>query len=605
MIDKLEINCAGYFFRKKNEITKRAIEKLFRHLRRAAEKPSKNLFQEIRSDVDDALCSVISFSFDREVSFLTKAAKTKERIYGFLMIVEYEKHVALFKKGLDLPSSFRNDYLIKVSHDQVESAVATDGATFEKLRLRNMSVSRQALRSKSLEARDLEKSMSTLSASRFVPQGYSVRRLDGFYSATPSTGRISERSDRVGKDKIVDWAKHIITSLENKKPTGSEFIKNFATPVDMSSLCDNIEPKFVLLDTSGLEDKVFNADDKVRLVRAEGDELAELDKEGVEAILKSLEDAFSVSQNGIFQTKDSEKKLIGELRVRKTRISLVKLDLAEIANISVEKCSTQLGQDDDAKSLARYLDQNDLFIVLFNDIALAYISGSLFRDQGLLDGGKEFLRYFHCRDELKHTESEKGELEKGQDKFAESSVFRAVVDKIADDDDVLICDDLNDEWADFIGIQTENSIKRISFYHAKHEGEPTLGASKLHDAVGQGIKNLGRMRLPAEAIEKKLDTWDKSYHNDGVETNIKRFVRGGCRAKIEEKIQEVQTDPDVFLRTIIVTSSLSIDALEKEFKKLEGGKQPKPYFVQLYWLLMSYFSACAEMGVHGSIICRP
>jgi hypothetical protein len=55
----------------------------------------------------------------------------------------------------------------------------------------------------------------------------------------------------------------------------------------------------------------------------------------------------------------------------------------------------------------------------------------------------------------------------------------------------------------------------------------------------------------------------------------------------------------------IVTSSLSKAQVEAEFEKLANGGRPLAHFVQLYSLLMTYFSACSEMGAVGFVACRP
>jgi hypothetical protein len=65
---------------------------------------------------------------------------------------------------------------------------------------------------------------------------------------------------------------------------------------------------------------------------------------------------------------------------------------------------------------------------------------------------------------------------------------------------------------------------------------------------------------------------------------------------------------DIILQSVepgIVTSSLSRAAVAAVFANAAQGVQPKPHFVQLYWLLMTYFSACAEVGVVGYVICQP
>src|SRR3546814_14519464 len=66
--------------------------------------------------------------------------------------------------------------------------------------------------------------------------------------------------------------------------------------------------------------------------------------------------------------------------------------------------------------------------------------------------------------------SEKGVFANDQQSFSGGSVFQIVVDRIAEDCNILICDDLGDEWADFIGLSTDGSPNMVSFYHAKQIG---------------------------------------------------------------------------------------------------------------------------------------
>ncbi|RUY59250.1 hypothetical protein EN962_15615 [Mesorhizobium sp. M7A.F.Ca.CA.001.09.2.1] len=292
------------------------------------------------------------------------------------------------------------------------------------------------------------------------------------------------------------------------------------------------------------------------------------------------------------------------LRIGATRIALQALDLLAIAGISIERREFPLGEDIDAVSLARFIDRENLFTILFSDLALAYIDGALFRDEALASGGTALLAHLQVNQSLEQSTSEKGTFAPGQIVFTQGSVFRSVVDTIATSEDVLLCDDLGDEWADFIGISTTSSPKMISFYHAKH-GNPSLSASAFHDSVGQAIKNLGRMRLPSDMLPGKLATWDDRYRNGGVQTEIARMIRGGTLQEIAVKLDAARSAPDVLQRVFIVTSSLSRTQVQDVLTAATQGTTPSPHFVQLYWLLMSYFSACVEMGVRGYVVCRP
>lgn len=599
------IGRSGYFFRRKRQLTNEAIDRLFRSLRANARQPSQNLFRIDREALGQARYSAICFSYERNSSFLEPAAGAIERIFGYVLLVEAGTYVAVFKSGLDLPTAFRTTYLNKVANERVERAIASNDAVFEKLRLRNMSISPLTLRSKTLEARDLENSVATTSASRFVPQAYSVRRPDGVYSATPNTGRISVRADRGDVESTVTWAAEIAGLLDVGNGEISAFIRNFARPLELSSITRAVRPTYVGIDTIGLARALFDDADGIRLVRQVGEAIEELDQAAANIIFTALGHPFPVVRRR--QTAEVRhvdgRTLIGKLRVGKTRIGLNDLKLAEIEEIVVEQRSAPIGEDPEARSLARYIDREDLFTVLFSDLALAYIDGALFRDEALAGGGTSFLAHLQAEPSLAATASEKGAFDVDQNQFAADSVFRAVVDSIATDD-VLLCDDLGDEWADFIGVTTVRNPTMISFYHAKH-GAQSLSASAFHDSVGQAIKNLGRMTLPPEMLEAKLASWDDFYRNAGVQTQIARMIRGGVRDEIAAKLEAVRLAPDAFRRVFIVTSSLSRAQVETVLEAAAQGVQPSPHFVQLYWLLMSYFSACIEMGVRGYVVCRP
>lgn len=52
-----------------------------------------------------------------------------------------------------------------------------------------------------------------------------------------------------------------------------------------------------------------------------------------------------------------------------------------------------------------------------------------------------------------------------------------------------------------------------------------MGASELHIAVSQAIKNLGHLNPSNEELEAKMRKWQETYNNDDVEPDIKRIIR--------------------------------------------------------------------------------
>src|SRR5579875_3087544 len=254
MIEYLKIGRTANFYKRKKALSDHAIIQLFTTVRRNTTDPSRNLFRKVRVVSGEARYSVVCFDFARQPPFLKAEANVWERIYGFLLIVEKEDLIAILKSGLDLPSEFKSSYLEKLPGHQIELAIALEDAVFGKLRLRNMSTSRFALRSKTLEANNLENTVPVLSASRFVPQAYTVSRQDGNYSATPNTGRISNQKERTGLEDIVAWAGGMIDALKIEQGQTAAFIKNFARPVSLADIPATTHPTFLAFDVGSLKE---------------------------------------------------------------------------------------------------------------------------------------------------------------------------------------------------------------------------------------------------------------------------------------------------------------------------------------------------------------
>ncbi len=582
------------------------INELFRSVRKQSQNPTRNLFCHVREQHNGCTFSAICFSFERKPSFLDAGARAVERVFGALLIIEHSDHVAVMKAGVDLTSKFKNTYLSGISNERVEQAIAQQSAVFELLRVKNTSNSKHAVRGKTFEAYDLANSVPTSSANKFAPLGYRVRRDDGNYSATPSTGRISMRADRAYYEQAIDWARTTIDLLEADNGESAAFIRNFARPQDLGSLPKGTRPTYLAIDVPALTELVMEEDAQYRLMRDSENGRLEITSEATKALLNQIDETFPLTNVGETIHIKSPDGLthIGQIRINKRRIALLKFDLPAFEGVSIERTGFPLGEDPEQRSLVKHINQTNTFTVLFNELELAYLGGTLFREPALAGGGESFLAHLKAEPALENVTSEKGTFENGQAEFTEGSVFRSVNDHIAADCNVLICDDLGDEWADFIGLSTSSSPSTVSFYHAKH-GEDSLGASTFHEAVGQALKNLGNMSLPESSMTRKLDGWDQTYNNNNAQTAIHKMMRGGPRAEVEKAISMTRTAPDLAKRVFIVTSSLSRERVAQVFADAAQGHAPSAHFVQLYWLLTNYFAASKEMGATGYIICRP
>lgn len=119
----------------------------------------------------------------------------------------------------------------------------------------------------------------------------------------------------------------------------------------------------------------------------------------------------------------------------------------------------------------------------------------------------------------------------------------------------------------------------------------------------RALRKTRKTSLPTEALRAKFPRWKENYRNARVQTSIPRISRGNPD-EITMEFQRAHNAPDAIRRVCIVTSSLSRAAVKSELLKIATGQTPNPYFVQLYWLLLSFFSACTEMNAHGYVICQ-
>lgn len=607
MIEHLLIGWSAQFFARSKPFNDAAIESLFAALRSTVKNAGKNLFCVVRKTHKGEKYSAICFPYDRQPVFLADEAGISDRIHGFMLVVEHGDLIAIHRSALEMPSAFKSEWLQRVGGASVERAVAKADAKFESLRLRSMSISKQALRTKTLEADDLENAMPMVSASRYLNQRFRVRRGNTRYTATPNTGRIAQSSDRSGYEAAIEWSIEVITELARDKGEVAPFIQNFARPVDLASLSAAINPINFAIDVAELRDRLLSEPPVIKLLdKARSGKFRELTIEEAGKLLEVLDQEFVVEgARGSLRILDSPGGAeVGGLRWGKSRIGLSTLAVAKADGIYVGPTEQGL-EGDQQQALKMYLDRENLFLVLFDDVNVAYVNGELFQDDVMRDGGVMFLGHLIPDSSLKKVSSEKGRFRTNQTKFAAGSVFREVESTIAAEDDILICDDLGDEWADFIGMNTTGAPPTITFYHAKH-GKLSLGAGAFHISVSQAEKNLGRLALPKAAIDAKFDAWQKEpYKNNKKVTAIPRVLRGGSKADIEQHLARLRNSPEVVKRVSIVTSSLSKRAVEDAFADIKSGRRPTAHFVQLYWLLSSFFSACAEVGAAGYVICQP
>lgn len=120
---------------------------------------------------------------------------------------------------------------------------------------------------------------------------------------------------------------------------------------------------------------------------------------------------------------------------------------------------------------------------------------------------------------------------------------------------IIVCDDLNNEFADFIGIDEKK--KRITVVRAK-AGEKQLSASAFQEVCGQAVKNLDIMSpFYEQDSSNKVTKWNGGWNDGKIGKVDKRIICGGKDGKQIWKIySRLLTDPDTEKEVIIITGCL-------------------------------------------------
>lgn len=191
--------------------------------------------------------------------------------------------------------------------------------------------------------------------------------------------------------------------------------------------------------------------------------------------------------------------------------------------------------------------------------------------------------------------------------WEEGTVFSVISNTLlprelgAGEDVTILCTDLGNEIADFVGYNKN----KIIFVHAKAKKKKSfVSASALHDIVSQAIKNLKYLTL-ANIDRPDTSRWDTdwSVSMKGKKWTAPRRCRGRELKNGEQYwddmnsvIQDHAAAKEVW---IVLGNSLSRSKLLEEFK--DGNASPNA--IQALTLLSSLVNCCHDLGVYVKIFC--
>jgi len=588
MINDLSLSKNVQFYELNKALTVKSIEDTFKEIsKERVGNYLKNSYL-VREEYTTAtgnkvIYSIVSYKIEAEPSFLS-GTTVKEQKYAYLLLIECGDALAILKKYVDSPEKHFSSFIGEYDYEKFCHFHGNKNPEYERVTMKNMSISNAVIRSRSLEAKSLNGILSSNSSSRSIPSNFRMKVGEDSYTLTPSTSRVSHRDKKSSFDGLIDWVIEIKNEIKITN-NESEFLSNFASPICLKDIIDlGHKVVAILIDLSEVETKFSNG--SAVLSKADG---SQLNQREINKLFNRLKSPILIDGNLL---KVKWVTLAGKVSYSKNLITIRNTNLDDIF-------VTENGSE--TYTIGSYINKEKPFSAVFDSPNYSYYSKSCFEDKRLVDNIQSILNVF---DDSYNFSSIGSEKEKPHDpnftRFPITSLFRKVEDQFSVNDNIVICDDMNDEWADHIVI--DSAAPSISFIHSKFVKKDTYGASAFHDVVAQALKNIGRTQAEKQLFKIKYDNeWHKNYEN----TNISRIIGANNWQEIEVALDAVNQNPNAIKRIVLATPFLSKTKLAVELNKLSLGQKCKPHYVQLIWLINTFISSCKDFGVQAHILCKP
>lgn len=604
MPERLVLTKNVQFYKTNNDLDDNIISSILNEASSNQESDSESIIEvyrdiKVTAENVEYQITIKVFPTIKPVFFLNDEC-VEDRIYAFIVLIELNDYLVVLSKSCSNFSQILKDKF-ELIQTQDLSKLLSNNVEFQKMSLRNMTVSDKAVRNRSFEASNLKGTLPTHAVGRSIPSHIKVRD-GGSIKSISSTGRLVESSVRESVDNIVDWANHQIELLTTSNQ--NDFLSLFAKKVQLRDVLVKSKPSSLLIDIGQISDGVLSGDlkikyelDRVELVngrKKKSKKLINVSARFQLNLFSNLEEVFEINSDlHIIGFEKSSK-----IRVNKSTISLITQSL--LKKIKIE-------ENNKIESLMTYINRKGLFSVTFDDPKFMYFMDSCFEDTSGISEVDSILEMLEPQKNIEKIISEKGTFKSTQESFDLNSMF-GFIEHIFKSDDYIFCDDLGDEWADHITLNLKDFS--INFIHSKYLSKTTNSASKLHDVIGQGIKNLGNMHFSRDQINIKHKSKFATFYKSGtdsigkpaVQTEINRIRKQGkdfC-ADIESLLKSHK----LHRKCILACSFISKKNIKAEFEKIKNGQFVRGHIIQFLWILSSFAHAAKDANVIPLIYCR-
>lgn len=599
MEDHLLLNENAYLYEKPEgfKLNKSSISKLFTHISKKTDKEGKflinrkHIFKELNNtSINYSICV---FKFKSKPSFIDEALEEwMETKLAYFILVEFNNYIIITKKNIAGLNEFTKN-LDTIDYEILSTIFIDISTQYEKLGLKNMSLSDKAIRSKTMESNDLQENFSTVGSGNYIVDNVRLSTDGSKIALSLNTSRINKFGAKNNLDSFFNWAQNVVEKLESFLPNNT-FLNVFAQPVKYETYRNNLSPVAILFlfnklhddfDNNLITDCVIHSDSGTKSINL----FNYLDQ-----FLKLLKVESQTLDDGTIQ-HFAKTSLTDDLQLRLNEKSIT----IQSNKLNRVKLITNNGY---ARSIVEYINTSNQFIVNFDDSELVYTNRKLFRDNRLLGNIDYFLNEFLPFEELASVNSEKGSFTATSTNFSDNSSFNFVESTFSEKYNFFVCDDLNKEWADHIGVSHDT----VAFYHSKYK-DVGYSASAFQDIIGQGLKNISNLSPRDYQLDSKRNIWSSIYNPHGGTSNISRLRKGSNTDDLLNTYKTTIKNPNFNREIYLVVNFISKEGLRERLENLRDAVAfpERNEVIQILWFLSSFFSVCAEQGVKGYICCKP
>lgn len=541
--------------------------------------------------------SLLIFKFTTYPSFLDFGEdqypkKLAESKLAYLLIVEIKDYIILVKKNISRINSFIN-YLTPISADILAGVLVDNSTVFQQMKLSNMNMNENAMRNKSYEANNLETTMPMFGSNHTVINTARFTNTNGLFTVNINTSRLTKFETKKNLLGLLEWMNILITKLDSYIPQES-FFSRFAKPQSWKKMQSQLEPVSLLVDIFKLYSYIQKLDCNDLFLKKGDKTFTKVTDSFSKYITSGVKCLTLVEKNKNIYSKKG-KRNIG---INKTKSCLKVVTCSKLFDSLYYRENNNIDEDNHVKVID-LINNLGCFSVGFSDYSFIYMGKRLYKNAEILNDFESILSILYPINEIKNVMNEKGDgYDTTSSNFKNNSMFYLVEKNLFNDAEFLLCDDLGNEWADYIAIKGNS----ISYIHCKcNDGNETLSASKFQEVIGQAIKNIGNMNPDDYTIQKKMISMNDKWNG----TNINK-CRIGTPLDYERLYKKMRYNPNKVQEICLAVNYLSKSDLTKAFDKIKNNQalKQKNNVLQLAWLLSGFISTCKEADINCRIFCK-